>query len=180
MFNTTNSNAIISKSKNIFSIFFCISEIYIKFGIFWKEIWASEVICFWNYRLQKAGLFKWQKSPISEHLWTVNILKTTERFLKSARQYFSHIFWSLWRETSSKNSFLVVSKILRLFVIILTPNDKYSLSLKASVWWKQFKCYYLQINKRFLNFLLHFQYLHIIWNPVKKNMRIWSYFFLKL
>ena len=34
-----------------------------------------EVICFWNYRLQKAGLLKCIKSPVSEHLWTVNMLK---------------------------------------------------------------------------------------------------------
>ena len=34
---------------------------------------------------------------------------------------------------SSKTSVLVVSEILRLFVNILTPDDKYSLSVKASV-----------------------------------------------
>ena len=32
-----------------------------------------------------------------------------------------------------KNSVLVVSEILRLFVNILTPDEKYSLSVKASV-----------------------------------------------
>ena len=75
VFNTTNSNATISKSKNIFSIFFCISVIYIKFEILWKKRWASQAICFWNYRLQKSGLLKCQKSPVSEHLWTVKMLK---------------------------------------------------------------------------------------------------------
>ena len=34
---------------------------------------------------------------------------------------------------SSKNSLLVVSEILRLFVNILTPDEKYSLSVEASV-----------------------------------------------
>ena len=34
---------------------------------------------------------------------------------------------------SSKNSVLVVPKILRLFVSVLTPHDKYTLSVKASV-----------------------------------------------
>ena len=33
----------------------------------------------------------------------------------------------------SKNLFLVVYETLRLFVNILTPDDKYSLSVKASV-----------------------------------------------
>ena len=42
---------------------------------FEKKIWALEIICFWNYRLQKAGLLKCLKSLVSEHLWTVNMLK---------------------------------------------------------------------------------------------------------
>ena len=58
--------------------------------------------------------------------------KGSEILLKSARQYLCHIFWSLWKEISSKNSVLVVSYILRPFVNILTPDDKYSLSVKAS------------------------------------------------
>ena len=35
----------------------------------------SGVICFWNYSLQKVGLLKSLKSPVWEHLWTVNIWK---------------------------------------------------------------------------------------------------------
>ena len=60
-------------------------------------------------------------------------VKGSEKLLKSARQYFCHIFLSLWKEISSKNSVLVDSEILRLFVNILTPDEKYSLSVKASV-----------------------------------------------
>ena len=60
-------------------------------------------------------------------------VKGSKRLLKSARQYFCDILWSIWNEISSKRSVLVVSEILRLFVNILTPNDKYSLSVKASV-----------------------------------------------
>ena len=59
--------------------------------------------------------------------------KRSERLLKSAGQSFSMIFRSLWKETSLKNSVLVVSQILRLFVNILSPDDQYSLSVKASV-----------------------------------------------
>ena len=57
----------------------------------------------------------------------------SKTLFKSARQYFCHIFWSLWKKMSSKNSVLVVSEILRLFVNILTPDDKYSVSVKVSV-----------------------------------------------
>ena len=134
MSSETNSNAIISKSKNIFCIFFRISQIFIKFVLLWRKRSASEVICFWNYRLQKAGLLKLLKSPLREHLWIVNILKRPKDCLnKSAGHLFCNVFWSLLNEISSENSVLVVSEILRLFVNILTPDDKYSLSVKASV-----------------------------------------------
>ena len=62
----------------------------------------------------------------SEHV------KSSERLLKSTRQYFFQIFWSLWKTIRSKNSAVVVSEILRLFINILTPDDKYSLSVKTS------------------------------------------------
>ena len=44
-------------------------------------------------------------------------VKGCERLIKSARQYFYHIFYSILKEVSSKNSFLVVPEILRLFVV---------------------------------------------------------------
>ena len=59
--------------------------------------------------------------------------KGSESLLKFARQYFCYIFWSLWKEISSKIFVLEVSEILRLFVNIFTPDDKYYLSVKASV-----------------------------------------------
>ena len=37
--------------------------------------WPSKVTCFRNYGLQKAGLLKCLKRPVSKHLWTVNMLK---------------------------------------------------------------------------------------------------------
>ena len=73
-----------------------------------------------------------KKIPV-RNLMESQHVKVSERLFKSARQYFCHIFWSLWEEISSKNSVLVVSETLSLFVNILTPDDKYSLSVKASV-----------------------------------------------
>ena len=60
-------------------------------------------------------------------------VKMSEPPLKSAWQYFCQIFLSLWKKISSKKSVLVVFEILRLFVNIFTPDDKYSLAVKASV-----------------------------------------------
>ena len=74
--------------------------------------------------------------PKKSHLRTLmdsQHVKGSERLLKSARQYFVRFFRSLWKKISSKNSVLVVSQILRLFVNILTPDDKYFVSVKASV-----------------------------------------------
>ena len=60
-------------------------------------------------------------------------VKGSKTLLKSARPFLSHIAWSLWNKFSSKNFILVVSQILRRFVNILTHDENYSLSVKASV-----------------------------------------------
>ena len=66
----------LSQNQKIFSqFFFWISEIYINFGTLSKGRLSPEVIYFENYRLQKAGSLKCLKSLVSEHLWTVNMLK---------------------------------------------------------------------------------------------------------
>ena len=54
-------------------------------------------------------------------------VKNTKIPFKTVLQYFYQIYWSLWKKMSSKNSVLVVFEILRLFVNILTPDEKYSL-----------------------------------------------------
>ena len=46
----------------------------ITFLILWEKRWASALICFWNYKLQKMRLLKCLKSPVLEHLWGVNML----------------------------------------------------------------------------------------------------------
>ena len=65
----------LSENQKIFSEFF---SAFLKsaqnFEYFEKKM-SSEVICFWSFRLKKAGLLKFLKSPVSEHLWTVNMLK---------------------------------------------------------------------------------------------------------
>ena len=47
------------------------------------------------------------------------------------RNIFCHIFWSLWKGFRSRNSFLVVSEIVRVFVNIMTPDDNHSLLKKS-------------------------------------------------
>ena len=73
------------------------------------------------------------KKPYVRTLMDSEHVKVSERFVKLARQFFCHIFWSLWKEISSRISVLVVSETLRLFFNILTPDDKYALEVKTSV-----------------------------------------------
>ena len=120
------------------------------------------------------------KKPRARTLTESQHVKESETQHECLKQYFCQIFWSLWKKISSKNSVLIVSEILRHFVKILTPDDKYSLPVKANVYWNQFKCYYLIIKKYFLNFLLHFRNLGDIGNTMKERMSLGGYLFLKL
>ena len=130
MFNATNSNAIISKSKIICSMSFSISWIYIKFWTLWKER-ATQVNCFWNYRMEKAGLLKCLKSRVSEHWWTVNRLKGPKHWLSLQNNIFV-IFLNIITENQFKKG--CFSSIWNVKAVnILTPHEKYSLSLKASI-----------------------------------------------
>ena len=73
------------------------------------------------------------KKPCIRPLMDSQHVKARKTLHKSSLQYFSYIFWSLWKGICSKHFVLVVSEILRLFANILTHDDKYSLSVKVSV-----------------------------------------------
>ena len=73
------------------------------------------------------------KKPRVRTLMDSQHVKGSETLLKYARQCFCDIFGSLSKKISPINSFLEVYEILRLFVSIVTPNNKYILSVKASV-----------------------------------------------
>ena len=137
-----------------------------------KKSFISEII-----DCKKPGYLNAQKAPF-RHFYgrsTCKIVRKTAYICTAVcLSYF------LWKEFSSKNVLLVVSETLRLFVKILTPDEKYYLSVKASIYINQSKCISLQTKKYFLNFLLHFQNLYKIWNTLKKKMSLGGYFFLVL
>ena len=109
----------------------------------------------------------------------VNIVKAPKHCINLHGSFFV-FFSSLWKQISSKNSVLVVSEISRLFLNIFTPDDNYSLSVKASVWCNHFKWNYLKIKKYVIKFFLHFQDWHKISNTLTKKMSLRGYLFLKL
>ena len=73
------------------------------------------------------------KKPRVRTLMDSQHAKGYETMLKSAWLYFCRIFWSVWKKASSKKAVLGVPEILRLFVNIMTPDEKCSLLVKASL-----------------------------------------------
>ena len=73
------------------------------------------------------------KKPRVTTLMDIQHVKGSERLLKSGWHFFGQIFSSLWKKINSKGSVLVVFEILTHFLNILTPEDNYFLSVKASV-----------------------------------------------
>ena len=107
-------------------------------------------------------------------------VKVGKRLLRSPRQFFCHIFWSLWENISSKKSFLVVSEILRLFLTYWHPMTSILSHLKPM--FNATKAYAIiskSKNVLWLSFL-HFRKLNKIWITMKKKMSLGVYFFLKL
>ena len=111
-----------------------------------RRLFVSKII---NW---KSGLLKSLKSSVSAHLWTVNMLKSAKNCLNLHGSMFVIFFDHSETKGAPKSIFLLVSEIFRLFFNILTPDDKYCISVKASVYRDQFKCYYVQIK----NYLLIF------------------------
>ena len=116
--------------KKIFWIFFSISEIYITVWILWTKTWASEVIWFWYNRLQKSEFLKWPKSPVSEHLWTVNMLKGAKHCLNLHGRIFCQILSSFKKKIKiwkSKNIFSIFFHFQNVHKIWNTLKKKMSL-----------------------------------------------------
>ena len=133
VFNATNSNDSIPKSKNLFSIFSCISGIFKKFGILSKKSWVSEDYSFWNYWLRKVELVKCAKTSRVRKLMDGQHFKGSETLLKVAWQYFLLYFLITLKGNQLQKLFFRSIWNLRLFLTILPPDDKYILSVKASV-----------------------------------------------
>ena len=87
------------------------------------------MISFRNYWLEKAELRKCPKSHRVRKLMDSQHFKGFETLLKFARQCFCDIFWSFSKKIYFENSFVEVSEILTLSARILTPDNKYILSV---------------------------------------------------
>ena len=64
------------------------------------------------------------KNPGVRYFMDSQHVKRLETLPKSTGQYLCNIFWPLWKEISSKSFVLEVSELLRLFVNMVTPDEK--------------------------------------------------------
>ena len=124
-FPTPNSNAIIWKTKNFFSIFFC---------HFWKLHQILKI-------LKKKMIFIANVCPILQTVknfvtplckkrrfgtrFDSQHVKVSRILAKSPREHFYHVFSSFWGKLIWKMSPLVLGEILGVFVNTLTADGKY-------------------------------------------------------
>ena len=120
------------------------------------------------------------KKPLVRTLVGSQHVKVSETVFKLLWLDFWHLFWTPRKKFSSRNCILIVSEILRLFINILIPHDKYSFSVKVSGYCNRFKCNFLEIWKFFQNFFLHFPNLYEILHTLKQKIRLRGGFFLIL
>ena len=93
--------------------------------------------------------------------------KRAQTLLKFGWKHLYHIYWSLWRQLTSKKSLLVICKISRLFPNTLSGDGKYSLfnrdnlkqpiQMQLSRKQKTFSHFFGAILKSSLNFEHFFQ-----------------------
>ena len=125
--NWTNLDAIISKTKDFFSIFFCIFEIQVKFWTFKRKNMNLIAEVFPKLRTPKNVVRSMSKKSRFKGSFGKQHDKRAQTLLKFAWQHLYHIYWSLWTQLTWKKSLLVTCKISRLFPNTLSADGKYSL-----------------------------------------------------
>ena len=90
----------------VFELFLHFLESISNFEHFEKKKWASYLIYFRNYRLQKAWLLKCLKSPASEHLWWDNMLRYPKHYWNLHCSSFA-IFFSQFETASVRKEFFL-------------------------------------------------------------------------
>ena len=127
----------------------------------------------------RADLFPKLRTPENVVRYMSNG-KRVETLFKAERQQIYHIYWSLWRQFSWTKSLWVIWKMLGLFVIALTANDKYSL-LNSGNLLQHFQVQLSRNRKIFSEFFSwHFLNLESILNIFRKKTALKADVFLNL
>ena len=115
------------KTKNFFWIFCCFFEIWFKFWTFSKKRMTLTPEVFPKLRTPKNMVTSMSKNFRLNGTFGKQHGKRPQTLLKFPWQHLYHIYWSLWRQLTYKNSMLVICKTSRLFPNRLSGDGKYSL-----------------------------------------------------
>ena len=102
-----------------------------------------------------------------------------QTLLKCEPQNVWHVYWSMGRQLSWKKSFLIICKILRLFVNTLTAGHKFSL-LNRDKLTQPIQMQLSKKQKAFSNVFLHFWRVDNILNTFTKKVTLIADVFPKL
>ena len=106
--------------------------------------------------------------------------KGAQTLLKFERQYLYHIYWSIWKQLTYKESLLVICKILRLFFFkTLSAEGKYSL-LNTDNLKQPFQMQLSQKQKTFSEFFSKFLKSSLNFEYFKKNNDLHSWCFFQI
>ena len=105
--------------------------------------------------------------------------KGDQILVKSKRNHLYQIYRSLWRQVSWKKSLLVLCKVLKMFVNILTTDDKRFLVNRDSLR-QPINTQLSQKKNYFMNLFLQFWNLNKILKIFKKKMTLMADVFAKL
>ena len=95
----TTSNSIVSKTEDFFLIFYCTTDMCMKFSTFSKKEWVSSTNYFRNYCFRNRFLLKRLKVLASEHHSVINVLTESKHCWKMQGTtiiLFSHEFQVNW------------------------------------------------------------------------------------
>ena len=107
-------------------------------------------------------------------------VKGDQTLSKFERHHLYHIYWSLWRLLSWKKSLVVTCKVLRMFIHILTTNEKCSLLNRDNLTHPIRMQLSQKQKKKNLNLSLRFWNLYSILSILKKKIILRADVFPKL
>ena len=156
------------RNKKLFLHFYCIFEILIKFCIFPKQRWPSQMIYLWTYRPHKTSLDNCLKSPVSEDPSTSNMVNGPKHCWNLNDTTFTIFIDPSEDKFRSKKSLWVICKILGLLFNPLTPDYRYSLLNRGNL----LQHVQMQLSQKqtfFPFFFVNFPNLYSILNIFKKK-----------
>ena len=112
--------------EDFFWIFYCISEMWMKFRTFWKMGWVSLPNYFRTLLFRKEVATETSRRSVFKTPFDNQRVNGLQTPLKVARQHYYPFFPWISDKLSWKKTALLWSKILRLFVNTMTTDDKYS------------------------------------------------------